>query len=385
VVLAVPSYKRYGLALLAVGVATLLRWSLDPWLQDYFPLAYLVAVAVVAMYGRPGPAVVAMVLGGLLADWLFIPERAEFLVADQQHLAVFGLYYLSSVMLIVLAMNLQRSRARLRRSKAELEVQAAQLRAADERKDRFIALMAHELRNPLACIANAVAVMRLAADDRSDRTTAAVDIIDRQSRQLKYLVDEMLDTARIRTGRIVLDCKPTELTEVIRHCVDSIRPRCARAGIELVVETPNEGVWVRGDRGRLVQILDNLLDNACKYTSAGGRICVAGRREHGGCTVSVQDDGIGIDPASLSTVFEAFEKAQCPTEADPGGLGLGLHLVKRLVEQHGGVVAAKSSGAGEGSEFTIFLPAIASPMAEVLPMAARKAAAGPSVRRLSSV
>jgi signal transduction histidine kinase/ActR/RegA family two-component response regulator len=370
----VPSYNGYCLALIAVGVATVVRGALDPWLQGYFPLAYLLAVAVVATYARLGPAVLSMVLGGLLADWLFISEDGKLWVVDLQHLADLGLYYVSSLMLITLAMNLQRSRSRLQRSEAELEVQAARLQAADERKDRLIALMSHELRNPLASIANAVAVMRLTVNDRSDVTGAAIEIVERQSQQLKYLVDEMLDTARIRTGRIVLDCKPIELTEVIRHCVDSIRPRCAQAGITLSLDTSNESLWLHGDRGRLAQILDNLLDNACKYTSSGGCIHVAVRRDHGECLVSVQDDGIGIDEVSLTAIFDAFQKA-ATAECDVGGLGLGLHLVKRLVEQHGGVVEAKSQGAGQGSEFTIRLPLIRQPSAEVRTIPARKAVA----------
>jgi signal transduction histidine kinase/ActR/RegA family two-component response regulator len=363
----VAGIKGLLVALAAVVIATIVRWAVDPWLGNYTPVAtYVAAVAIVAMYAGPGPAVLTMVLGALVADLLFIGPFGTLWQLDQQHLVGLGIFLFSSSMLILMARNLRRSRSRLRRSKVELEARAAQLQAADERKDRFIALLAHELRNPLASIANAVAVMRLQVDGSASANASAVDIIDRQTRQLKYLVSELLDTARIDNDLIVLDRSSIDLTALVRQCVDNVRPRCAQAGITLglVAEEP---LWLQADGARIVQVLDNLLDNACKFTKPGGCIRVTVGRAGSQALVSVRDDGIGIEPEDLTTIFEAFETAAGPQASVESGLGLGLHLVRRLVQMHGGRVEAKSDGAGRGSDFLIRLPLVDAPHAAALP------------------
>ena len=251
------------------------------------------------------------------------------------------------------------------------------LRDADRRKDEFLATLAHELRNPLAPIGNAVAVMALKTTDPSVKW--ARDIIDRQVRQLRRLVDDLLDVSRITQGKVALRLEPLLLSEVVRAAVDTSRPLIDAANHRLDVQIPLAPVRFIGDGVRLAQCLANLLNNAAKYTPPGGRIDLRADAGDGRLVIRVRDTGIGIAPEALGSIFELFGQAERGLDRSQGGLGIGLTLVRSFVGMHGGTVEASSDGPGRGSEFTIDLP-LRVPVDEAPDATARIAPRGPDGR-----
>jgi two-component system, chemotaxis family, CheB/CheR fusion protein len=236
----------------------------------------------------------------------------------------------------------------------EQKRQQEKLQELDRRKDEFLSMLAHELRNPLAPIVTAAEVLRHTDLDAA-RRGHAVDVIARQARHLSRLVDDLLDIARINTGRIQLHYDVVELGDLVRACVDSVRPRFRARSIALELRETGAPRIV-ADAARITQVIDNLLDNACKYTDPGGRVEVVVARDGTHGVVRVRDTGIGIAPSALERVFELFEQVDASLDRSAGGLGLGLNLVKRMVEMHGGYVKAASDGRGRGSEFAVHLP-----------------------------
>ncbi len=231
----------------------------------------------------------------------------------------------------------------------------AQLREQAERKDQFLAMLAHELRSPLAPIRNAVQVLRLAGP--GERSAAmACDIIDRQVGQLARLVDDLLDVSRISRGKIALRQETIDLREVARHALDTSQSLLSARGHAVQLSLPSEPVRVLGDGARLAQVFTNLLDNAAKYTDTGGRVELCITREAGEAVAAVRDNGRGLDAAAQQRIFEMFYQAERDLDCSEGGLGLGLSLVKSLVELHAGTVCARSAGRGQGSEFNVRLP-----------------------------
>jgi PAS domain S-box-containing protein len=236
---------------------------------------------------------------------------------------------------------------------------------ADRRKTEFLALLAHELRNPLAPIHNAVQILRMHGDDVQEVQRAAA-MMQRQVGHMVTLVDDLLDVSRISRGKIEIRPQRIELAPIVQHAVEAARPLYDRRRHELTVELPDEPVWVRADATRMAQIVGNLLSNAAKFTDAGGHVTLTLERVDGQAVVRVRDDGIGIEAESLSRVFDMFVQVDTSLERSQGGLGLGLTLVKSLVELHGGSVEARSDGPGRGSEFAVRLPALrAAPAHEV--------------------
>jgi PAS domain S-box-containing protein len=236
----------------------------------------------------------------------------------------------------------------------ELEKTVEQLAEADRRKDEFLAMLGHELRNPLAAVSNAIATARF---DPS-RSGRALEIAQRQTDQLARLVGDLLDMARITQSRIALRKKPVCLREVADRAIERMRPAIESHGHTLIIsiQPEAESLEVNGDETRLQQVIDNLLHNAVKFTEPGGRIEVTMRAQGTELTLTVRDTGIGIAPAMLPRVFDLFTQGERSLDRGEGGLGIGLTLVKRLVEMHGGCVAARSDGPGTGSEFEIRLP-----------------------------
>jgi PAS domain S-box-containing protein len=231
------------------------------------------------------------------------------------------------------------------------------LRDADRRKDEFLATLAHELRNPLAPIRNALGVLKLKGPPTPEVHWAR-DVIDRQLQQMTRLIDDLLDTSRIGTGKIELQRQRVELAEIVHGAVEASRPLIAQHGHELCVELPSEPVYLHGDLVRLSQVFCNLLNNAARYTPQGGRIEVTGTLKASAVLLSVRDNGIGIPRDMLPKVFEMFTQVDRSLERSRGGLGIGLTLVKQLVELHGGRVEAHSAGPGHGSEFVVRLPVL---------------------------
>jgi PAS domain S-box-containing protein len=231
----------------------------------------------------------------------------------------------------------------------------SELREEARRKDQFLATLAHELRNPLASILSAVAVL----DRDSPQTAHAINlraIIARQTRHLARLVDDLLDVARLTSGKVALQRRSVDVRDAVRHSVDGLRQAGRGLEHEVTMSLPGDPVLVNADSLRLEQVIGNLLDNAVKYTPPGRAIRVAVTREAEAGVVRVQDEGAGIAPALLARIFEPFVQAEHPGARPQGGLGLGLALARGLVEQHGGALSAHSAGEGHGSEFTVRLP-----------------------------
>ena len=229
------------------------------------------------------------------------------------------------------------------------------LREADRRKDEFLATLAHELRNPLAPIRNGLQILRSTELDPA-AAPQVHEMLERQVNHLVRLVDDLMEVARVTRGRIELRKEPVDLGAMLKSAVETSRPLIEAAHHELTVTVPEEPVTLVADPVRLAQIIANLLNNASKYTDEGGQISLTGRREGDHAVVSVCDSGIGIPVDVLPRVFDLFAQADRTYQRAQGGLGIGLTLVRTLVELHGGAVAAKSEGLGRGSEFIVRLP-----------------------------
>jgi PAS domain S-box-containing protein len=251
----------------------------------------------------------------------------------------------------------------LREAQEELRQRAEALQEADRRKDDFLAMLAHELRNPLAPIRAALDVMRLQGVE-DPHLRQGRDVIERQTQQLTRLVDDLLEVARINSGKIKLRRAPVEVARVVSTAVEAMRPAMDAKRHALAVSLPDEPLWLDADFARLVQVIGNLLHNAAKYTDEGGRVRVSVAREGNEAVVRVRDSGVGIPPHMLARVFDLFTQVDRSLDRSQGGLGIGLALVRRLVVKHGGQVEARSEGAGKGSEFVLRFPLIAPPAAE---------------------
>ena len=236
------------------------------------------------------------------------------------------------------------------------------LRDADRRKDEFLATLAHELRNPLAPLRNALSILRLKSG-KEPATEQVCDIMERQTDQLVRLVDDLMEVSRITRGKVELQTKPIDIATVISSAVEASQPLIDAASPELTVSLPPASLLVRGDPARLSQVFSNLLNNAAKYMNAGGQIFVDARREGPAVVVTVRDAGIGIEPDMLPHIFEMFTQADRSKRQAQGGLGIGLTLVHQLVAMHGGEVEARSAGLDQGCEFLVRLP-LASPECE---------------------
>ncbi|MGC1307229.1 MAG: PAS domain S-box protein [Phormidesmis sp.] len=237
---------------------------------------------------------------------------------------------------------------------------AANLSEADHRKDEFLATLAHELRNPLAPIRNGLQIMRR-ADTGSEAMTRIQAMMERQMTQMVRLIDDLLDMSRISRGKVDLRLKQVDLAVVIEAAVEAIRPAIEAAQHTLVVTLPPVPIYLNADAARLTQVFSNLLNNASKYSEPGGQIELSAKQEENEAIILVSDTGIGISEEMLSKIFDMFSQVEGSLSKSQGGLGIGLTLVKQLVEMHEGSVSAVSAGPGQGSEFVVRLPAIASP------------------------
>ncbi|WP_167760326.1 chemotaxis protein CheB [Paraburkholderia pallida] len=245
-----------------------------------------------------------------------------------------------------------------RRMQEELKAFAAGLAETDRRKNEFLAMLAHELRNPLAPIRNALQILQQSGT-RTPADRSAIDIMQRQMAQMVRLVDELLDVSRVSRGKIELRRGEVELNSLAHHAAEAARSECNAMRQELVVSVPPGPIYVDGDPVRLLQVIGNLLSNASKFTEGGGRIELRLEREGDRALIRVRDNGIGITQAQLPQIFDMFAQADNSLERTRSGLGIGLTLVKTLVGMHGGEVSVHSDGAGQGSEFVVRLPTLA--------------------------
>jgi signal transduction histidine kinase len=229
------------------------------------------------------------------------------------------------------------------------------LREADRRKDEFLAALGHELRGPLAPLRNTLEIMKRMGNG-SPAEQQARETMQRQLTHLTRLVDDLVDVSRITHNKILLRVERVELAAVIHQALEAAQPLAAKADLRVRADVPVEPIYLQGDPVRLVQVFGNILNNACKYTGAGGEIRVDVTRDGNEAVVRIKDTGVGIPPDQLTHVFDLFTQIDVPFERTHGGLGIGLTIVKRLVEMHGGSIAVHSEGLQRGSEFIVRLP-----------------------------
>jgi len=247
-----------------------------------------------------------------------------------------------------------------RQVRQRLQEQAEALQDADRRKNEFMAMLAHELRNPLAPIRNAVKILELSASP-DPQVQWVTEVIDRQVQQMTRLVDDLLDVSRITQGKLKLEKQPVRLAVVVDRAVEMVQSLIAARKHQLTVSLPQEPVSLEADPPRLAQVLANLLMNAAKYTDDGGQIWLTAEAQGDELVITVRDTGMGIPPELLPRVFDPFIQEERSLDRAQGGLGLGLTLVRSLVELHGGRVEASSAGRGQGSQFVLRLPLLKEP------------------------
>lgn len=271
-------------------------------------------------------------------------------------------------------LKLAEENARLRKAEEKLKEEA-------RRKDEFLAMLGHELRNPLAPVRNALQIMKMPGAAETE-VEAARDMMDRQIQHLVRLVDDLLDVSRIMWNRIELHSERVDLGTVFGRAVETAQAAIDAQGHRLHVSMPPEPLALQADPVRLAQVISNLLMNAAKYTDKAGDIWLSAERDDHEAVIRVRDTGIGIDEALLPQVFDLFVQSNRSLARSQGGLGIGLTLVKRLVEMHGGTVCATSAGPGQGSEFTIRLPLLGSTQGNETPAPASDSSAGTRQRRI---
>ncbi len=240
-----------------------------------------------------------------------------------------------------------------------VEIEEA-LKDADARKDQFMAVLAHELRNPLAPIANSLELWRHMGDDTAELERIRT-ILDRQVQQLIRLIDDLLDVSRISRGKINLHRQMVDVSPLVARAVEGVQPQVDAAGHTLTVTMPPGPLYVDGDAARLTQVFSNVLNNAVKYSVRNGKISVQVARDGPMAVVTICDDGPGIPASMLEEIFEPFRQVDATLSRSHGGLGIGLWLARQLVRSHGGTIEAHSQGSGHGSQFVIRLPALAAP------------------------
>jgi len=300
-------------------------WSLTEMVRDYQLLRVVIIECLEQVLTRPLFSREAIAIGVFLDDAISV-SVAEY-VANHEDEAL-----------------------RNERQRAEL------LKETSRRKDEFLAVLAHELRNPLSPISASTQILRLALETADEPVKHSIDTIERQAAQISRLVEDMLDLARIGQGRFELRKVRVNLRDVLEQAVSGVQSQMHARGHHLVVSIPAETIQLQADPDRLLQIISNLLTNAVKYSEPGGEILLSAERSEDEAIIRVRDRGLGIPTDMLSHVFDLFAQVRGSESYAQGGLGIGLTLVRRLVEQHGGTVTCSSAGQGHGSEFVVQLP-----------------------------
>lgn len=252
--------------------------------------------------------------------------------------------------------DLHRQRQIVAAQRDKLESASQGLLAADRRKNEFLAVLAHELRNPVASLHGGLTLLE--RHEGTARTTAIRDEMRRRVHHLARLVEDLLDISRITEGKISLQKEQIELRTVLEHAVELNREQLNAGGHNFSLAVPESPIWLEADMVRMTQVISNLLSNAAKYTPAGGSIELRARCDDGWAEIAVEDDGLGIPLALQDRIFEIFGQVEAHRQQSEGGLGIGLSLVKQLVELHGGAISVESRGEGQGSTFTVRVPAL---------------------------
>jgi len=377
--------RRQALEAIAIGIVVVAVAALS--FQGRLPTVYMTLPALLwaAVRFHLRGAAAAMGVLTLVTAFFTVSGQGEF-VGDPASMherivmlqMFLGVSAISAFLVAALSRERQEALQDLEALNAQLETRVAErtatldardqelrdaleaLRRADRQKDEFLAMLAHELRNPLAAIHNASEWL-VRTLDTDARVQKVLPVLGRQTQQLKRLVDDLMDVSRIAQGRIVLQHAPLEIGAIIGQALETVQPLLQEKSHRLVVADSREPLHVRGDPVRLIQSIGNVLHNAAKYTDAGGEIHVDVQSSADDVVIAIRDDGIGISDELLPKVFDLFVQSERTMDRAQGGLGIGLSVVKRLVEMHGGTVTAASAGTGHGSTFTIRIPRIGAP------------------------
>jgi signal transduction histidine kinase/ActR/RegA family two-component response regulator len=374
-------WVAYFVAVATTLIALLVRLQ-SAWLFETATfMPFFMAILISAWIGGWKPGALATVLGGVAALWFLMDPVGSLVISDQAD-AVQMLLYLSmglAISLVCQWLHNARDRAsamrsditELQRMEENLRRLAADLAEADRRKDRFLATLSHELRNPLAPIRNALELMK-----RSPRDAGTVDIaraaMERQLVQMVRLVDDLLDVSRITRDKLELRREMVTLQSVLDNAVEAAQPCITEHGHALSVALPQAPVWLNVDPTRTAQVFSNLLNNAAKYTDDGGSLQLLARIEGEDAVVSVIDNGVGVPPQQVAQVLEMFGQVDGTLERSEGGLGIGLSLAKRLVEMHNGRIDLRPAAGGHGTEVEVRLTSVSAPLrhASTLPATA---------------
>jgi signal transduction histidine kinase len=345
-------FRDYLLALGAVLAGLLLRYLLNPLLGQQGPYLILtLSIVLAAFYGGFGPALFATLLSTVIGTYLFVAGGAGLeKVLEPANIG-------RTLLFFVIGLSIGFVGGRLKASRGALAETVRQLRASNQAKDRAMATLGHEIRNPLAALQAAQHLLKLCPDD-AQRVIAASEVIQRQVAHMQRMAEDLLDLSSIMHAEFFMKSpRPVDLHQVLQQSLEQSSPLIAKKGHQLRTDLSSQPAEVVGDATRLVQVFANLLNNAAKYTDPGGKLVLSlERSEPGMVSVSVRDNGIGMQPGSIDDLFEPFVQAPGAASNAEGGLGLGLAVVKKIVTIHGGEVRAHSPGLGQGSTVTVRLP-----------------------------
>jgi signal transduction histidine kinase len=345
---------RHAGALVAVAVAAAVRLALDPYLGErgVFP-AFLLAVAVSAWWWGTGPATLALLLGGVAAEVLFLGQPRAGSLAVSGILVEAGLYLAVGAILIALTRRLVATQERSELERRRAEAARIEAERASLEKDRFLAGISHELKTPLTAI---VGWIRLLQEVGMEPQAAerALATVSRNATSLVRLVDDLLDLSGLAVGKLRLDVGKADVATIVAGVCESALPQAQAKGVDLVCDVASEPVHVTGDAARLSQAVANLVANAIRFTPPGGEVRIRAFAPDGRAVVEVSDTGEGIEPELLPHVWQRFRQSE--RQRGHGGLGLGLAIARGIVELHGGMVHAASAGKGRGATFRISIP-----------------------------
>jgi signal transduction histidine kinase len=333
-------FTPYVLGIAGVVVAWLLRSSLDEFLGEHLSFAFdYLAVFVAAWTGGLWPALATAILSALVGNYFFTQPHGSLAIDSIEELIDLIFFILVSATIGVLSEISLRSFTRAKK--------------AEEEKDNFMATVAHELRSPISVIYYANSLSRLASPEQPNDQ---LEVIDRQVNHLNLLIEDLLDVSRVARGKIRLHRQHVDASSIIPGAIEKARPLITSRKHKLELDVSPEPMPLFVDPARIEQVLANLLTNAAKYTPDGGQILVTAKPEGDSAILSVRDNGVGILPEMLPRIFDMFTQGDAVRDRDEGGLGIGLSLVRKLSELHGGSVQVESAGRNRGSEFVITLP-----------------------------
>jgi signal transduction histidine kinase len=333
-------FTPYAAGIVGIVIASVLRKLLDPFLGEHLSFSFdYLAVFVAAWTGGLWPAIVTAIISSLVGNFFFTDPYLSLAINSIEELIDLIFFILVSAIIGMLS---------------EISLRAfARAKKAEEEKDNFMATVAHELRSPISVIYYANSLNRLASNDQS---SDQLDVIDRQVGHLNLLIEDLLDVSRVARGKIRLNRQHIDASSVIEGAVEKARPLITSRKHTLELDVSHEPMPLHADPSRIEQVLANLLTNAAKYTPDGGHICVMAKPAGDSAILAVRDNGIGIAPEMLPRVFDLFVQGEAGRERDEGGLGIGLALVRKILEMHGGSVRVESAGRNHGCVFEVSLP-----------------------------